>query len=354
MSNEDISISKINKDFIDSNIAIKSSGNNKKKTKEKVSQNNFVIPSYSEWYNIEKYNYTLAQLKLIAKHYKQRQSGNKNELSERLYNYLKLSKFALSIQSNYRGYLQRRYNTLHGPAFFKRSLCTNDTDFCTLDELSKLPYSQFFSFTDEDKFIYGFDIASLYQIILKNGNKSTNPYNRKILPKSLTPDIRQLIKLSKILNIPMDVYVNNNVEQLTAKQRITQRINAVFQDIDALGNYTNSSWFSTLNTNRLIIYIRELYDIWCYRAQLSQETKIAICPPNGMPFRGIDMNNIRHMSFDSLQRFSLCIIENLVRSGNNAENKTLGAYYALSALTLVSNEAATSMPWLYQSVAHYE
>ena len=32
--------------------------------------------------------------------------------------------------------------------------------------------------------------------------------------------------------------------------------------------------------------------------------------------------------------------------------KTLGSYYVLTALTLVSQEASTALPWLYQSVVY--
>ena len=321
--------------------------------KPKVLSNNFVIPSYSEYNWISKYNYTLVQLKSIAKHHTQKLTGNKTDLIERLYNFLKYSEHATYIQSKYRGYLQRKYNSLHGPAFFKRNACTNATDFYTLDDIGNISHAQFYSFKDDDDFIYGFDIASLYHIVLKNGNTSVNPYNRKLLPKYIIKDIRYLIRLSKILNIRIEAYIKNNNELLTSKQRTTQRINAVFQDMDTLGNYTNSEWFTNLTRSNMIVYIREIFDIWSYRAQLSQETKNAICPPNGTPFRDTDMQAIVSMSSDSIQRFTLSVMENLIRTGNNTENKTLGAYYVLAALTLVSNDAATSMPWLYQSVAHY-
>ena len=42
----------------------------------------------------------------------------------------------------------------------------------------------------------------------------------------------------------------------------------------------------------------------------------------------------------------------LVSNGNSNEDKSLGAFYVLSALTLVNNDAAESLPWLYQSVMH--
>ena len=48
----------------------------------------------------------------------------------------------------------------------------------------------------------------------------------------------------------------------------------IFQKIDALGNYTNPDWFNNLSHFKMVVYVRELYDIWVYRAQLSDETKL--------------------------------------------------------------------------------
>jgi putative alpha-1,2-mannosidase len=45
-------------------------------------------------------------------------------------------------------------------------------------------------------------------------------------------------------------------------------------------------------------------------------------------------------------------MEKLVNSGINNDNKCLGAYYVLSALTLVNNDAATSLYWLYEAAYH--
>ena len=45
-------------------------------------------------------------------------------------------------------------------------------------------------------------------------------------------------------------------------------------------------------------------------------------------------------------------MNNLITKGTTDENKSLGAFYVLAALTLVNNEAAESMPWLYESVSY--
>ena len=46
----------------------------------------------------------------------------------------------------------------------------------------------------------------------------------------------------------------------------------------------------------------------------------------------------------------LQIIEEFITKGTTAEMCNLGASYILCAFTLVSNEAAISLPWLYESV----
>jgi hypothetical protein len=43
------------------------------------------------------------------------------------------------------------------------------------------------------------------------------------------------------------------------------------------------------------------------------------------------------------------IIENLVKSAVDIDNKTLGSFYVLTALTLVSQPAREAMPWLYEA-----
>ena len=46
-------------------------------------------------------------------------------------------------------------------------------------------------------------------------------------------------------------------------------------------------------------------------------------------------------------------MEKMVNIGVDKDSKALGAYYVLGALTLVNEEAATSLPWLFQSVNYF-
>lgn len=324
---------------------------NKVIKKKKISNDDFTIPRYEEFDWLNHYNYTLNQLRSICRNYKLLVSGNKQQLTERIHTFLRRSVFAIKIQKTYKGRLQRRYNLTHGPAFMKRDLCNNANDFYSLDEIKTIPASQFYSYKDLDGFTYGFDIVSLYNLILTNGNDAVNPYNRNPLPANTVNIIREKIRLSHILKIPITIELDT-APVVNPQKRHELRVLSLFQEIDRLGNYSNPEWFMSLPRHGIIKYLRELLDIWTYRAQLSNEVKYQICPPNGDPLRNTNINMIYNLNTDSLQRFVVGVMENLVKTGVNRDSKSLGAYYVLAALTLVNNDAAEAMPWLYHSVVH--
>ena len=321
---------------------------------EKVTNDNIIIPTIKTYDIIIRNNYNVQQLKTFAKYYKLKISGNKNELMNRIYIFLKLSSIIIKIQKIFRGYIQKKYNLLHGPAFFKRELCTNQSDFLTIEDMKDLPYSQFFSYKDNDGFIYGFDIISLYNLILKSGKTLKNPYNRNIIPCNVIADIRTLIRISKVLKIPIDIEIKDVSNDVSTTKSLELRILGLFQNIDSLGNYSDPSWFISLNRVQLLKFLREMVDIWNYRAQLSNEIKRLICPPSGNPFSNINNNIINNESnVDNLKKIILEVMEKMVNNGVDNDNKSLGAYYVLAGLTLVNTDAANSLPWLFQSVSYF-
>jgi hypothetical protein len=321
----------------------------------KVSDDNITLPTTDTYSLLIENNYNVSQLKQFAKSYKLKLAGNKKQLVTRLYTFLYLSSIIQKIQKVFRGRLQRKYNFLHGPAFIKREMCTNGEDFLTGDEIKTISYSQFFSYKDVDDFIYGFDIISLYNLIAKSGKQVKNPYNRNIISAEVIKNMRQMIRLSRILKIKIDIDIKDVEQDITPQKSVELRALDLFQNIDALGNYSNPDWFLSLTRSRLIKFIRELVDIWEYRAQLSIETKRAICPPNGRPFSNINLSNLvsNEQSMDVIKKNILDVLEKFVNSGIDKDSKSLGAYYVLGALTIVNENAATSLPWLFQSVSYF-
>ena len=57
------------------------------------------------------------------------------------------------------------------------------------------------------------------------------------------------------------------------------------------------------------------------------------------------------MNIDILRKMILDVLEKFVNSGVDKDSKSLGAYYVLGALTLVNQDAAIALPWLFQSVS---
>lgn len=321
---------------------------------EKIDNDSVYVPKFNEAVYLLTYNYNVQQLKLFAKTYKLKVTGNKPQLVSRIYSFLYLSNLIIKIQKFVRGHLQRKYNNYHGPAYKNRSICTNNFDFLSMGQLTEIPFEQFFSFKDDDGFIYGFDLLSLHNLIYKCNGAIKNPFNNKPIHAKVIEDLRSLLRLSNILNIKIITEIEDVNKEISNKKSIELKAVTLFQNIDALGNYSNVQWFLSLNRNLLIKFLRELVDIWSYRAPLTLETKRAICPPQGNPF--IRMPNYHVLqtmeNLDDLRKNILDIIEKFVVTGIDKDSKYLGASYVLSALTLVNIDAATALPWLYQAVCY--
>ena len=325
-----------------------------KKSKIKINEDDFVIPKNTDFNNILEINYNITQLKTIVKKYNLQIKGNKVDLKKSLYNYFYYNSFVIKIQKIHRKVLIKNYIFLHGPGFYNRSLCTNDIDFCTLDKLNLIPFTQFFSFKDINNFIYGYDILSFYNLYKKNSNEIKNPFSTNIIPKSIIINMLNYIKYSKILgfNINLNYDIINDFNE---SKQLDMKILSLFQYIDNLGNYTNTNWFTSLSKQELIVFFRELFDIWNYRANLTQEIKREIVPPIGNPFfnnLNINVNNVSNFNYMIIKKYLTNVIEIFITKGINDESKKMGCYYILSALTLVNNNAAEAMPWLYEAVMH--
>jgi hypothetical protein len=324
------------------------------KKPQKVSDDKIVVPTFNTYNDMIYNNYNVAQLKSFAKHYKLKLSGNKPQLMSRIYSFLYFSSFIIKIQKVFRRFLVAKYKTLHGPAIMNRKMCTNSDDFVTMEPLEEINFHQFISYKDIDGFIYGFDITSLHNLFLKSSDEIKNPYNRNLIPEFVFKNIRGLIRLGRILNIEINLNFEDDTKKVSNEKAIELKAITLFQQIDALGNYSNAHWFLSLNRIQTIKFIRELMDIWQYRAQLPVQTKRNICHPLGDPFRNLSIQYVNtEQNLWNVKKVLLEVIDTFVNSGIDKDSKALGAYYVLGALTLVNEEAATSLPWLFQSVNYF-
>ena len=411
---------------------------NKKASMKKTSPNEISFHNYNilnEENEKSSADYKVTELKemctIIQREFdykKIKLTGTKKELRQNVYNFYHHTFHCIKIQLKFNRFLRRKLNKLRGPALNDREICINETDFYSLDPIRDIPNHQFFSYEevkadDNEKSNlkkschYGFDIASIYNLILSdNGveneyalsrrlvfNESNNPYNRNKIPHHIIRDILKIIKLDRILNIKRVLknkkmtknqnqimnnnnnnnnnnsheYDNNNYAEegnnganvnmgmnialpqdvLTPQQRFRQHVLGLFQIINALGHYSDPDWFTSLTYNQHVTFLRELIDIWNYRAELSPQMRRTIYPPYGDPFPHYVLGWATHqfyiyLSHENIININLTVIERFINSAVEESDRCLGSNFILCALTLVSIPAREALPWLYQSVMH--
>jgi hypothetical protein len=328
-------------------------------------------------------------------------SGSKPVLIERLETHFRRTSKAIVIQKHFRKHMVLQSYQMRGPALKNRKMCTNETDYATMEPIDEIAPEQFFSYTDEKSFTYGFNIASLIQSIKPKGTSYclTNPYNREVIDPKIMFQIISLYKICFIIypgfvdeNPRTDRfqncntnYLQRNTNRLSSSSSFTeggyrpiinqvylqnpehrerynrlvairekpidQRINDMFMEMDQLGNYTQSSWFHNLERNDYIRLYRILYDIWHFRGQLSYEVRNNICPFHD-PFSSIFNRPMYHnnISLDVIKKACVLVIETMIYSASDDDFRKLGAFHSLSALTVVSMGARQALPWLYEAI----
>ena len=192
-------------------------------------------------------------------------------------------------------------------------------------------------------------IKSGYEI-----EKVKNPYNRNTIPVNFHDTMTRVIKVGFMYHHSIKLHIDDDTIDIPQPKAVELRALELFQNIDSLGNYSDPAWFLSLDRNQNVRFMRNLSDIFNYRAQLTNDVKRNICPPSGNPFCNFNINYIQgELNIDNIRASVLDVLEKFVNTGINTDSKSLGAYYVLSALTLVNETAASALPWLYQSVAIY-
>jgi hypothetical protein len=308
--------------------------------------------------------------------------GNKCHLVERVELFFRQDHVAICIQKCVRGYFVRTMNKLHGPAIMQRGICMNTTDFCTLEPLDEISNIDFFSYTTNN-ITYGFDINSLLSFIKKR-NSLKNPYMRE----SMNHCIPNILKLHRLISIIFPNVINHyqkteitrlmkythssqssnitrrintitlpdnyNSSDITQKMRqvreepLDSRVRNLFIEMDNLGNYTDSDWFSELSRVDSIRFFRIIRDIWNYRSRMPYQVKLKICPLWD-PFITSNSNYL-HMNADDIAKMCINVMEDMVYMGIDNDSRILGTFQVLTALTFVSTRARIAMPWLYESL----
>ena len=207
--------------------------------------------------------------------------------------------------------------------------CNNDEDFYTYEELKDIPKKYFYSYVDDKKFRWGFDIRSLDKLLTMN---YPNPYTTEPIPQNIVVEVKDKINLLKN---------ESGYEDLTdsivreRKDAIKQKIVDLFSYIEQSGYTCQIDWFTSLTVRRLKELYRQLEDIWNYRSQLSQQMKCNICPPNAEIFNTPMIEVMNYSCKEDLQELILHETMKFTNAISDSDRK-LGFMYFLIAFGMVS------------------
>ena len=253
------------------------------------------------------------------------------------------------LQRRIRHWLKSTVETrLNGVALYTPETCNNKCDFYSFDELKDIPKEYFFSYKDEDGFIYGFHIESLVQLINNNITEEgtvLNPYNRAIISNKVKS---KALYLWNFLNNKGLLTNETKVEEaMDIKIRVRQKTISYFQKIDMLGFQTSTDWILQAKMKILkLIYLRLLQN-WYFDIGLSDEAR-HIISPNEMD---IFPDNIIEAVRDSNNRYFVAetileIINNLVSSAIQEENRRTGCIITLLSIGDIIPDCRIVNPWL--------
>jgi hypothetical protein len=214
-----------------------------------------------------------------------------------------------------------------------------------MEDITTISGEYIFSFIENDKMVYSFDIRSLASLLEKSTD-AENPYTRQQFSTHVLEKAKTFIRWSRRKGI--DTRWAPIIPE-SPDQRFNLKVTDLFQKIDELNYYTNPDWFINLSVDKLRCFYVELYDIWFHRAELSHEMKKTIIPLPAHPFKYPIREIVGLKSLDLLRKINLDTIRMFISAAVDKSDRTLGAMYIVTALTLVSKECKATYPWLYES-----
>lgn len=206
--------------------------------------------------------------------------------------------------------------------------------------------------------ITAFENINLENRVITNQIQQENQLERPImitsqLPRSPTPSTGAILRRDDSLtqtNLDHIEDIRRKIQNIR-NNPLSTRIQELFMEIDQLGNYTQVRWFNELTKRRCFILYGHLFENWRYRSHLLPHVKSRICPL-GDPFYNIMplTMTIDDVSEVQLRTGCVTVMENMIYTGYDIEDRRLGALHVLTALTAVSLGARDTLPWLYESM----
>ncbi len=254
--------------------------------------------------------------------------------------YIKDVSKIIKLQSHFRKIMILSKIKYQGLAILNRDICNNDEDFYTYESKNDIESKYFFSYKDSNNNHWCFDVRSLKKLIDMN---YTNPYTTEEIPDQVKVRVNDYINcLSKH---KIQVTIDNTIIS-DRKTTVKQKFVDLFSQIEFSGYSCDIKWILDLNKLKLKKLYRELEDIWNYRANLTNEVKQRIVPPDGRIFV---MPVSDYLNCNVLVELQEILVNELskILSAENQSDMNLGFMYFIIGLSMVSKPCfMTHQSWV--------
>jgi hypothetical protein len=244
-------------------------------------------------------------------------------------------------------YGRRKIQKIHGPATFCPEIANNDTDISNLESLNTIPLIYRFSYVDDSKQIWAFDLRFLVQL-MHYGNELKNPYTQTMLPPATVERFQRYTQILIRHKIPV-LYTTDTT--LSPEQIWNQKVLDVFLKLNSLGYAANLVWFENMALRHHHTFYTSLYNLWNYRLNLSHEQKESVVPAydsgRSPLFRWTPEVITGHsQELKWWRKNNLSLMNTFLSRGKDRVVQSTGALYVLSALVTCSRGAAEAFPFL--------
>jgi len=162
-----------------------------------------------------------------------------------------IDKKVILISKLWKGYNIRKQIKLSGPGVMKRSLCSNNEEVSTLEDIKNIPVEDYFGFEENGK-VYGFDIRTMIDICRRNLNP-INPYTRQPISINDRKRLRELFAYRLRNRLPV-CYENNAIESI--QSNISSSWNQICQIIEENGFFNiHPNIFLQLNKSQIHVFL---------------------------------------------------------------------------------------------------
>jgi hypothetical protein len=241
---------------------------------------------------------------------------------------------------------RRRLRKSMGPCTFVPEVAENESDLLTFETVNSIPLTYRFSYRDTNN-AWIFDIRFFTQL-LHHGSELKNPFNQVPFTQTVITLVQKRIEILRNRGQPI-IYLESG--ELSPEQIWNQKVLDIFLKMNSLGFPVNIIWFDLMTVLTHERFYTQLYNLWTYNLQISDEQKEIMVPGHlagrAPLFRWTpDVITARPQELKWWRKQTLGLMKAFLTRGQDPVTQNSNVLTILTALANCHRYVAEAFPWL--------